>query len=430
MGLWSAPANYLLKFGVQLPSGAFWALVLVAVLAVACALVPPRLASFRGFAAILVVLVVFVDLHAAGQARLQVSKSLNGGDKIVKIDLAEFYEPTGATRFLQSRDEPARYVGYEPRRNPAGKVVPYHIRFMDPDTRALEAENRATLRGGDMYSIQGYNAIQLARYDAYMEALNGRSQNYHDADVFPGGLDSPLLDLLNTRYIVVPSDIGPESPQSLRGLEREMPAVYEDGTVKVLENREALPHAWIVHSARQTTKEEALELLASGTVDPTETALLEQAPPDLAVPADASGDRVSVESYEANALEVEVETDAEGLLVLSEVYYPAWKAYIDGEPVPLYRANHLFRAVPVPAGEHTVELRYESWPLRVGVLLSLATSIALVALILIRSRSRNRSKGNPTYQGITQGLGRRLRPSDASGMPGNIPSPSEEKKQS
>jgi hypothetical protein len=397
VGLWSAPANYLLKLGVQLPPGAFWALALVAVLAAACVLLPSRLMFLRAFAAVLIVLVVFVDLHAADQARLEVSESLNGGDKIAKVDLEEFYEPTGATRFLQSREGIYRYVGYEPRFNSAGKVVPYQIRFMDPATRALEAENRATLRGGDMYGIQGYNAIQLARYGEYMDALNGRSQDYHDADVFPGGLDSPLLDLLGTRYVVVPSSIDAESPQSLRELERRMPTVYEDDTVKVLENREALPHAWIVHSARQTTKDEALELLDSGAVDPRETALLERQPPELVEPDDTSGDRVSVEIYEANEMRVEVETGEKGLLILSDVYYPAWKAYVDGESVPLYRADHLFRAVPIPAGEHTVELRYESWPLRVGVAISIVTSLAFVALIVLRLHKRNKSKGNAVY---------------------------------
>ncbi len=77
-------------------------------------------------------------------------------------------------------------------------------------------------------------------------------------------------------------------------------------------------------------------------------------------------------------------TGAPGLLMLSEVYYPAWKAYVDGEPAPLYRADHLFRAVPVPAGEHTVELRYESRSLRVGTAISLLTVLALLALAAAR----------------------------------------------
>lgn len=390
-GLWSGPVNYLLDIGVQMPPGAFWALALVTVFAIVCALLPSRFFLWRNLVAVLVVLAVFVDLHYANQAWLEVAEDLSGGDKIVKVDLEEFYEPTGATRFLQSRNAFNRYVGYGPRFTEDGRVVPYQIRFMDPDTRALEAANRATLRGDNMYSIQGYNAIQLERYTEYMEALNGRSQDYHDADLFPGGLDSPLLDLLGTRYIIVPSDIGPEDQQSPRELQRRLPTVYEDETVRILENRESLPHAWIVHSARQTTKDKALELLSSGEVDPTKTALLEKNPPRLTESPTSARDRVSVESYEANEMRVEVGTETEGMLVLGDVYYPAWKAYVDGERVELYRADHLFRAVPIPAGEHTVELRYESWPLRIGMVISLLASLAFAALILMRLVKRNRN---------------------------------------
>jgi hypothetical protein len=186
----------------------------------------------------------------------------------------------------------------------------------------------------------------------------------------------------------VPADTTSKNPQSLRELERELPVVYEDDTVKILENREALPRAWIVHSARQTKPEEALDLLDSGAVDPKETALLEQTPPNLAEPDSASEDRASVTSYEAGRIGVETSTGAPGLLLLSEVYYPAWNAYVDGERVPLYRADYLLRAVPVPAGEHAVELRYESWTLRLGTAVSLLTGLVLAALMLLKMRAR------------------------------------------
>ena len=57
-------------------------------------------------------------------------------------------------------------------------------------------------------------------------------------------------------------------------------------------------------------------------------------------------------------MELESITRAPGLLVLGEVYYPAWKAYVDGESAPVYLTDHLFRSVRIPAGEHTVELHY------------------------------------------------------------------------
>jgi len=152
----------------------------------------------------------------------------------------------------------------------------------------------------------------------------------------------------------------------------------------VLERSDALPRAWIVHSTQRATPEEALDLLSSGDVDPLETALLEDPPTGLAEPDDPSADRASIAGYEPDRIELETTTGAPGLLMLGEVYYPAWKAYVDGEPAPLHRADHLFRAVPVPAGEHTVELRYESRSLRAGTAISLLTVLALLALAAAR----------------------------------------------
>jgi hypothetical protein len=159
----------------------------------------------------------------------------------------------------------------------------------------------------------------------------------------------------------------------------------------VLENRDALPRAWIVHSAKQAAQTETLRLLSSGAVDPRRTALMEQSPPELARPDDASADRAVVTTYEADRIRLKTVTGASGLLMLSEAYYPAWKAYVDGQPVPLYAADHVLRAVPVPAGEHTVELRYESWSLRAGVAISLIAYLALIALTVAGVRRRQRS---------------------------------------
>lgn len=126
-------------------------------------------------------------------------------------------------------------------------------------------------------------------------------------------------------------------------------------------------------------------------MDPRQTALLERIPLDLGRPENPSADRAAVTEYEAARISLETETGARGLLVLSETYYPAWKAYVDGEPVPLYVADHVLRAVPVPAGEHTVELRYESWSLRTGVAISLGFCLALVVLVAARVRRRRKS---------------------------------------
>ncbi len=372
------------SLGIGIPTATMLALVLTNICVVGYALLP----AGRRIAGALVVLVVFVDLFAAGTATIAERANAKGALRTVKMDLAEYYKPKGAAEFLKSKteDEPVRYFGYGSYLQGGKQSLQYHYsRWFDPRQTAFLASNLATPLG--LQSIQGYNAVHVTHYDEYIEAVNEEAQNYHDTDVFPAGLDSPLLDLLNVRYIVVPAVAQPEQGV-LRELKGDHPTVYEDDRVEVLENRGALPRAWIVHSARRAEPEEALELLDSGKVDPRQTALLEDAPPPLDQPDNASADRASVASYEADEVRLDVTAGASGLLVLSEVYHPAWKAYIDGRPAPLYRADYLLRAIPVPAGEHTVELRYESSSLRAGMAISLTASAVLVALVLARIRAR------------------------------------------
>ena len=150
--------------------------------------------------------------------------------------------------------------------------------------------------------------------------------------------------------------------------------------VDVLENRDALPRAWIVHSAKRVSQAETLQLLNSGDVNPRLTALIERQPPDLSNPEDASNDRALIKTHEVDRICLQTSSAAPGLLVLSEAYYPAWKAHVDGRP----RAA----SGPGPAGEHAVELRYGSWYLRVGLAISLISYLLLLALMFISATAR------------------------------------------
>lgn len=379
-GLWDAPLPFLLENGVALMPGSLLMLGLVLISVTAYALIPHRLWILRGLAATLLAIAVFTDLYSAGKAIIEDDGGDQTADQIVRTDLSEYYKPTDVTRLLRPDGEtPYRFFVYSP-------GLRYQRQFMEPRVRALEGENRPTaLR---IQSTQIYHAVHLARYDEYLETMNGEEQNYHSANVMPEGLDSPLLDLLNARRIVVPANLSEEDAASLERLEGAYPTIYEDDRTKVLRDEAALPRAWIVHSARRTEPTEALKTLSAGEVSLRETALLEREPPTLGRPENLSAGRVSIESYEPDRIELDVSTGARGLLVLSEVYYPAWKAYVDGEPVSLYRTNYLFRGVPIPEGEHTVELRYESSSLRVGLAISLFTILVSAALVAANATQR------------------------------------------
>jgi hypothetical protein len=312
------------------------------------------------------------------------------------VDLASYFQPDGAARFLQvSGASPSRFIGYAPYLD--GLAWPYTTRFMDPATAALEVDNRALALG--LQDAQGYDASHLQRYDAYLAQLNGRTQNYHDAEVFWAGLRSPLLDLLNVRYVIVPPANRLDVSDSV-ALARFPTTVYADAQVRILENPFAFPRAWIVHVASQATAADALVAIDSGRVRARTTALLEEAPPPLAPAANPAADQAVVTALEPDRLVVTTSTTAPGLLVLSEVYYPAWNAYVDQQPVHLYAADGALRAVPVPTGVHTVELRFESVALRVGSAISAAASVlaltlVLVGVLLVERRSERAGRVRP-----------------------------------
>jgi hypothetical protein len=347
------------------------------------------------------VVVVFADLHQAAEMELSAAVRGAAAYELQAVDLGAYYRPSDGVRFLQSRAavEDFRYFGFA--QHISGGPIPYTLEWANPKTTALEVDNRATISGLD--DIQGYNPIHLARYDDYMAAVNGQRQNYHHADVFQDGLNSPLLDLLNVRYVVVPAVTPPD--QIAPRFERPLSIVYEDNDVKILRNANALPRAWIVHAAEQVEPGQALERLASHAVDPARVALLEEPPPALASPTEPNDDRAELTSYDPDRLKLRTSTAAAGLLVLGEVDYPAWKAYVDDRPTPTYVADHVLRAVPIPGGAHQVEMRYESVPLLAGVVVSLCASILFASLVVatwiapwIGRRHRDRARGRAEGQ--------------------------------
>lgn len=171
------------------------------------------------------------------------------------------------------------------------------------------------------------------------------------------------VDLLNVRYFVKPKS-APEPG-----------AIYEDQAWKVYENPNCYPRAWVVHEAAVEPSPDKLRArLGEPGFDPHRTALLAAPlPVPLEPPPGASpgSEDVAFPSYGANRFELRVRAEKQALLVLSEVAYPGWQATVNGNRVPIYKADGLFRAVVVPAGESRVTFRYLPGTVLAGAILSL-----------------------------------------------------------
>jgi hypothetical protein len=258
-------------------------------------------------------------------------------------------------------------------------------RRFEPVIRELLVNGRPIYLG--LYDIQGYNPLHLARYDEFVTALNDAKQDYHTAFLLPSGLGSPLLDLLNVRYIVQAAGL-PPARDDVRALRAESRAVFSTPRVVVRERDSAPPHAWIVHDVRPVARGEALPLLTSGAFDPYQTALVEGAPPVTSAPDDPAAESARVIAYEPDRVSIATRAAAPGLLVVSEIYESGWRAYVDGEEVEILPTHHALRGIPIPEGEHSVEMHYDPLSLRLGLWISGIAAVAMVVSFITAGWSR------------------------------------------
>ena len=152
------------------------------------------------------------------------------------------------------------------------------------------------------------------------------------------------------------------------------------GDVKIYQNEKLLPRAYMVyHAERAQTAKEALALMSNKDFDPSVEVVLTSVGTQhtASSPRATHEARAAIVLYEPERVVVKVHTDIPGYLVLSDTYYPGWKATLDGRETHVLQADLLFRAVQIPTGEHTVEFVYRPWPWKVGVTISLATLVCL-----------------------------------------------------
>ncbi len=196
--------------------------------------------------------------------------------------------------------------------------------------------------------------------------------------------ESRVLDLLNVRYLLSRTPVG-ESRE--RGL---APAAEVPGRT-VYENRDALPRFFLVDRIQHAgNMEEALSELRSAEFRPAEVALVEE-PVEFPGSAGQPDGAVRLIKYEPRSITLEVESAAPAFLVTSETYYPGWRAFVDGRERPIVLTNVAFRGMPVDAGRHRIEMRFEPAILWRGAALSAAGWALLFPALVFGDNRRKRT---------------------------------------
>jgi len=168
---------------------------------------------------------------------------------------------------------------------------------------------------------------------------------------------------------------------------------YRSEDVAVYENHDVLPRAFVVHEARAVPKDgDALASLLDPAFDPAAQVLLSADSAVEALAPSAGSDQVEWLLYDSQRVVLQTRSSADGYLVLSDSWYPGWRASVDGRETPIVRADLVFRAVFLPAGDHQVEFRYEPRSFQMGVLVSLVALAALLGLGALGHWAADRSR--------------------------------------
>jgi hypothetical protein len=230
-----------------------------------------------------------------------------------------------------------------------------------------------------MYGLElanGHHPNDLARY---RELIGMVGSGPPDNLIEPGSWtpNMNLLSILNVRYVIWPV------AQMRGGLSRgeAVMATSLDGknAYEAVYEIETLPRARLVGEAVVLPEEEVVPYLLSDAFRPDAEVVLSQEPPTALVGGPVQGE-VEILERGLNRHRFRVRSDGSALLALAENWYPAWQARVDGQETPVLRANHTLRAVPVPAGEHEVEVFFAARWFRLPLLVSLASLVLLAGL--------------------------------------------------
>jgi len=221
-----------------------------------------------------------------------------------------------------------------------------------------------------LYDARGYSNLYPKDYYDFYKAFYGDMGDFYNFILFPD-FNQRLFDLLSVRYILTV----PGFELSVNNLN----LIY-DNEIRIYENKNALPRVFLAPEIKNVEdSKETLSILSSPDFDPHCAALVSGGPPGTFKRQSIVDSNVSIIDFQDNKVTIEAHMKGDGPLVLTDTYFPGWKAFIDGEETRIYRANYIHRMIVVPEGEHLVEFIYAPLSFKIGAIISI---VALIGLAL------------------------------------------------
>ena len=218
-------------------------------------------------------------------------------------------------------------------------------------------------------NIGGYSAVKLSRYQdlidyhlakniqKFLQGLSSAKTREEQDSVFNS---ITILNMLNMKYLI-----------------------HDHKSMPIM-NPAALGNAWFVSSFRiAKNADEEMELL--GLIDTRTELVADQQFAHLLQEITTRDENATIEliSYAPNKLVYQFNSQTDQIAVFSEIFYDkGWNAYINGERVPYFRANYLLRAMPLKAGNYTIEFKFEPQSYLVGNTIAIASSVLFIVLLI------------------------------------------------
>jgi hypothetical protein len=271
------------------------------------------------------------------------------------------FPTTPELSFLQNQPQPFRVTG--PRVIPINMRMPYGLE-----------------------SLEGYDAVYPVRISKFIAAINSQKgesgilRRYAIVD----NDTSPLLDLVNTKYYLTLkiNNSGAPDPNG------EIPAkynparftpVFENKSIVILESKTVLLRAFMVYDWDiLNSSEDQLGRLIDPTFTQKSKILIEKDPGIDKGKTVAS--EVTYTKYDYQQSEITVKTQSNGILFVSDSWFPGWKAFIDGKETEILKADYAFRGVVVPQGNHTIKFTYLPDSFVIGLKITLLSIVIIVGI--------------------------------------------------
>ena len=262
---------------------------------------------------------------------------------------------------------PKTNLTHEFKPNEADKYI---LNDKDPNFRVLNFTSNTFNENHTSYwhkSIGGYNAAKLRRYQELIDLhIQGEMQNIigkvtkKEDEYEPlSPMDYPVLNMLNTKYFILGKD--------------------KNG---VLENPFRAGNAWFVEDLLfvNNANEEITKL---GDINPLTTAVVNNEFKDkINSTSNVKPGNIDLIKYEPNQLTYKVNSETGGTALFSEIFYPGWKAQINGKDIPLIRANYILRGIDLPKGNYELQLSFKPTSLKVTETIAYIGLFSLLLLFL------------------------------------------------